>query len=428
MGDMMKLAAATVVAILGASAAGAAPLDPVQSLGKNLFFDTDLSVNGNQSCSSCHDPDQGFSSPMSDINAAGSVVEGSVPGRFGNRKPPSAAYASPGPVFHHTYEDGEILFVGGAFDDGRATGHKLGSVVADQALGPFVNPAEMALPSLACVVQRACSGDQKADMESVWGAGICEISFPADLAKQCADPDAKVEIADEELNAQFDTAIAAIARSIAAYEASSEVNRFNSRYDGWQAGKVEFSDQEKRGFELFEDKAMCAECHVLDRGPNGEPALFTDFTFDNLGVPKNPDVPWYTEAAFNPAGKDWVDPGLGGMLKNDPTYAVYAADVLGAQKVPTLRNINKRIAPDVARSYMHNGYFKTLEEVVHFYNTRDTLPRCEGELNAADAMAANCWPTPEVEATMNKDELGNLKMTAAEEADLVAFLKTLDDQ
>lgn len=424
----MKLAAAAVAAVLGASATMAAPLDPVQSLGKSLFFDTDLSVNGNQSCSSCHDPDQGFSSPMSDINAAGAVVEGSVPGRFGNRKPPSAAYASAGPVFHHTYEDGEILFVGGAFDDGRATGHKLGSVVADQALGPFVNPAEMALPSLACVVQRACGSDHKAEMESVWGAGICEISFPAELEKQCADPDAKVEIADEDLNAQFDSAMAAIAKSIAAYEASSEVNRFNSRYDAWQAGKVELTAQEKHGFELFEDKAMCAECHVLDRGPNGEPPLFTDFTFDNLGVPKNPDVPWYTQAAFNPAGKDWIDPGLGGMLKGDPTYAAYAADLMGAQKVPTLRNINKRIAPDVERAYMHNGYFKTLEEVVHFYNTRDTLPRCEGELNAADAMAAGCWPAPEVEATMNKDELGNLKMTAAEEADLVAFLKTLDDQ
>jgi cytochrome c peroxidase len=424
----MKLAAATIAAVLGASAAVAAPLDPVQSLGKSLFFDTDLSVNGNQACASCHEPEQGFSSPMSEINAAGSVVEGSVPGRFGNRKPPSAAYASPGPVFHHTYEDGEILFVGGAFLDGRATGHKLGSVVADQALGPFVNPAEMAMPNLACVVQRVCEAEYKGEMEAVWGKGICEISFPADLEKQCASSDAAIEIADEDLNARLDTAMAAIARSIAAYEASSEVNRYRSRFDGWQAGKVEFTEQEKRGFALFEDKALCAECHVLDRGPNGEPPLLTDFTFDNLGVPKNPDVPWYTQAAFNPDGKAWIDPGLGGMLKDDPTYAAYAADLLGAQKVPTLRNINKRIAPDVVRSYMHNGYFKTLEEVVHFYNTRDTLPRCEGELKAADAMAANCWPAPEVEATMNKDELGNLKMTAGEEADLVAFLKTLDDE
>ncbi|MCA0274140.1 MAG: cytochrome C [Proteobacteria bacterium] len=424
----MKLAAASFAAVLGASVAVAAPLDPVESLGKSLFFDADLSVNGNQSCSSCHEPEQGFSSPMSEINAAGAVIEGSVPGRFGNRKPPSVAYASPGPVFHHTYEDGEILFVGGAFHDGRATGHQLGSVVADQALGPFVNPAEMALPSLACVVERVCGGDQKDEMEAVWGKDICEISFPTNLAQQCADPDAKIEITDEDLNARLDTAMAAIAKSIAAYEASPEVNRYSSRFDGWQAGTVEFTEEEKRGFALFEDKALCAECHVLDRGPNGEPPLLTDFTFDNLGVPKNPDVPWYTQAAFNPDGKAWIDPGLGGMLRGDPTYAAYAADLMGAQKVPTLRNINKRLAPDVARSYMHNGYFKTLEEVVHFYNTRDTLPRCEGEMKAADAMAAKCWPAPEVEATMNKDELGNLKMTPEEEADLVAFLKTLDDE
>ncbi|MGL4280021.1 MAG: cytochrome-c peroxidase [Albidovulum sp.] len=424
----MKLAAATFAAVLGASAAVAAPLDPVQSLGKSLFFDPDLSVNGNQSCSSCHEPEQGFSSPVSEINAAGSVIEGSVPGRFGNRKPPSAAYASPGPVFHHTYEDGEILFVGGVFHDGRATGHQLGSVVADQALGPFVNPAEMALPSLACVVERVCGGDHKDGMAAVWGKDICEMAFPAELEAQCADPDARVEITDEDLNARLDTAMAAIARSIAAYEASPEVNRYSSRFDGWQAGTVAFTDAEKRGFALFEDKALCAECHVLDRGPNGEPPLLTDFTFDNLGVPKNPEAPWYTQTTLNPEGKAWIDPGLGGMLKGDPTYAAYAADLLGAQKVPTLRNINKRLAPDVARSYMHNGYFKTLEEVVHFYNTRDTLPRCEGELKAAEAMAAGCWPAPEVAATMNRDELGNLKMTPEEEADLVAFLKTLDDE
>lgn len=161
----MKLAALSFAEVLGASAAVAVPLDPAQSPGKSLFFDTDLSVNGNQACATCHGPDQGFSSPVSDIYAADSVAEGSVPGRF-----------------------------------------------------------------------------------------------------------------------------------------------------------------------------------------------------DNLGVPKNPDVPWYTQAAFNPDGKACVDPGLGGMLKGDATYAANAADLMGAQKVPTLRNISKRITPDVVRSCMHNGYFKTLDD------------------------------------------------------------------
>ena len=102
---------------------------------------------------------------------------------------------------------------------------------------------------------------------------------------------------------------------------------------------------------------------------------------------------------------------------------------MGAQQVPTLRNLNKRLSPDAPRAYMHNGYFKTIEGVVHFYNTRDVLPRCADPLaSEAEALAQHCWPAPEIEATMNKDELGDLNLTAEEEADLVAFLKTLDDK
>ncbi len=405
-----------------------AELNSLELLGKSFFFDPGLSVNGNQSCSSCHDPDQGFSSPHGHFNAMGAVVQGSVAGRFGNRKPPTAAYSSPGPVLHHTFEDGEILFVGGAFHDGRATGHALGTPVADQALAPFTNPAEMALPHPACVVQRVCATGYAADLAAEWGEGICQIAFPEGLDAACADPDAEIVIDDEDIAAAIDGAMAAIGRSLAAYEASDEVNRFSSRFDKWQRGEGMLSAAELRGFDLFRDKALCAECHILDRGPHGEPALFTDFTYDNLGVPRNADNPWYGQTGLNPEGAAWIDRGLANTLEGDPTYAAHAPGLLGAQKVPTLRNINKRITADTERAYMHNGYFKTLEAVVSFYNTRDVLPRCEGDLSEAEALAAKCWPAPEVEATMNKDELGNLKLTPAEEADLVAFLKTLDDE
>jgi cytochrome c peroxidase len=418
--------AALVTAFASPSAAG--ELSGVEDLGKALFFDTTLSVNGNQACASCHDPAFGFSNPAQSVNALGAVVEGSVPGRFGNRKPPTAAYASPGPVLHHTSEDGEILFVGGAFHDGRATGHVLGSVVADQAMGPFLNPVEMALPHAVCVVQKVCGAGYADDFKAVWGAEICEIAYPESLAKDCADPDAVIKVEDEDLAGQVDAAYAAIARSLAAYESSPEVNRYSSRFDKYLAGEAALSEQELAGLGLFKDKALCAECHVLDRGPHGEPPLLTDFTYDNIGVPKNPANPWYRQGAFNYDGHAWIDKGLGATLARDKVYAAYAEDLTGAQKVPTLRNINKRITADTARAYMHNGYFKTLEGVVHFYNTRDTLPRCEGELTEAEALKANCWPAPEIEATMNKDELGNLKLTATEEADLVAFLKTLDDE
>lgn len=406
----------------------AAELSPIEALGKSVFFDSDLSVNGNQSCSSCHDPDMGFSSPHGHFNKGGAVVQGSVEGRFGNRKPPTAAYASPGPVLHHTFEDGDILFVGGAFHDGRATGHVLGSVVADQAQGPFLNPLEMGLPHAACVVQKACTADYAGELKAVWGAEICDIAFPPSLATDCADPDAKIVIEDEETAGKIDSAFGSVARSIAAFEGSSEVNRYASRFDKSLAGEATLSEQERAGLELFRDKALCAECHVLDRGPHGEPPLLTDFTFDNLGVPANPENPFYAEAAFNPEGATWRDKGLAATLEKDPAYASYAPALLGAQKVPTLRNINKRVTPDTERAYMHNGYFKTLEGVVHFYNTRDVLPRCAGDLPEAEALAQKCWPAGEFPETMNKDELGNLKLTEAEEADLVAFLKTLDDE
>jgi cytochrome c peroxidase len=155
-----------------------------------------------------------------------------------------------------------------------------------------------------------------------------------------------------------------------------------------------------RGLDIYEaeDKANCAACHPSQPGENGEPPLFTDFTYDNLGTPKNPDNPFYDlPAKFNPAGADYVDYGLGKAL-DDP-----AED--GKFKVPTLRNVG------LTAPYMHNGVFQTLEEVVDFYNTRDT-----GE-----------WDPPEVAENVNVDELGDLGLTEEEVEDLVAFLHTLDD-
>jgi cytochrome c peroxidase len=84
---------------------------------------------------------------------------------------------------------------------------------------------------------------------------------------------------------------------------------------------------------------------------------------------------------------------------------------LGKQKVPTLRNVAKAPWLGFVKAYTHNGYFKNLEDIVHFYNTRDVEP----------------WPPPEVPFNVNTDELGNLGLTPAEEAAVVAFLKTLTD-
>jgi cytochrome c peroxidase len=155
-----------------------------------------------------------------------------------------------------------------------------------------------------------------------------------------------------------------------------------------------------------------------------QPPLFTDFTYDNIGVPRNPDNPFHYHRETNEMGAAWVDMGLGGFLKTVPRYRRYAQANLGKHKVPSLRNAAQRPSADLVRAYGHNGYFKSLKEVVHFYNTRDVLPVCGEDDKKA---AIDCWPQPEVALNLNKDEMGRLGLTDAEEDAIVVFLDTLTD-
>jgi len=196
-----------------------------------------------------------------------------------------------------------------------------------------------------------------------------------------------------------------IGRSIAEYERSTEVSPYNSRYDTYVATGVGLTAQETLGLSLFNgSKAKCANCH------SGKD--FTDFTYDNLGVPMNPKNPFYSEPAFNPLGASWVDLGLGGYLKGAGHAVSDYEPELGKFKVPTLRNVDKRPSAGFVKAYGHNGYFKSLEEIVHFYNTRD--------------VPGAGWPVPEYADNMTS-EMGNLGLALAEEEAIVAFLKTLTD-
>jgi cytochrome c peroxidase len=377
-----------------------------EQLGKLIFFDESLSANANQACAACHAPGSGWTGPLSDTNAHGAVYEGSIPDRFGNRKPPSSAYATQSPILHYVIEKKEALFIGGNFWDGRATGEKLGNPAADQAQGPFLNPLEQALVTPADVVDRVCVGNYGDLFREVWGEDVC-------------DP-ANVEMA-------YDS----IALSIAAYEASPEVNAFTSKYDYTFQGMAKLTKEEQHGYALFRGKGKCHRCHIS----NGQQALFTDYTYDNLGVPKNPENPFYdADLIFNPLGDAWVDEGLGGFLATRLDYEQFAEANLGKQKVPTLRNVAKgscEAEPDnpncIVKAYGHNGYFKSLEGIVHFYNTRDVLDVCPGDYTEAEALAENCWPAPEVPENVNTDELGDLGLTPDEEAAIVAFMKALSD-
>lgn len=383
---------------------------PNEALGRLIFFDANLSRNRNQSCASCHDPAWGWTGPNAAINAAGAVYEGSVAGRFGDRKPPSSAYATISPLFHL---DRSGLFEGGNFWDGRATGSKLGNPAADQAQGPFLNPVEQALADAACVVYRVSVSSYAALYTSVWGGNLASIAFPAGTDANCAA--GNTVALDSPNRAKVSVEYDHIALSIAAFEGSVESNQYSSRFDAWKAGLTSLTPEEVKGWSLFQGKGKCQACHPA-RGPN--PA-FTDFTFDNLGVPKNPQNPVYSGTP------GFIDPGLGGFLGSVGGLGGNPAQEAGKHKVPTLRNVDLRPSPFSVKAYAHNGVFKSLEQLVHFYNTRDVLPRCE--TLTAPVFGVNCWPAPEVHENVNTDELGDLGLTNAEERALVAFLRTLSD-
>jgi cytochrome c peroxidase len=384
-----------------------AKLSPMEELGKRLFFDSNLSAPPGQECAVCHGPSVGFTGPAEAFNKTGGVYEGAVKGRFSNRKPPASAYAGDSPKLHR---DEKGNFVGGMFWDGRATGETLGDPLAEQALGPFLNPLEQNMPDKKAVVLAVMKSDYARLFEQAFGPGSLD--------------------AEKDVEATY----ARIGRAIAAYERSAEVNPFSSKFDDfWRAAaakglKVEAIREENakdfqnlgldareiEGLILFNTKGLCSACHSLTAAGDKLP-VFTDFTYDNLGLPRNPENPFYGQPAeFNPEGKNWVDKGLGGFLETVENYKAFAAENYGKHKVPTLRNVDKRPWPGFVKAFMHNGCFKSLKEVVSFYNTRDKAPAK--------------WGPPEVAANINTTEMGDLGLTDDEENAIVDFMKTLTDK
>jgi cytochrome c peroxidase len=421
-------------------------LDPqgqIHTLGKLLLFDKHLSVNQNEACSFCHTPETGFTGPIQSLNLTTVSYPGSVRTRFSQRKPQSYMYATFAPVLHYNALQGD--FVGGNFWDMRASGYRLQSPSAEQAQGPPTRDVEMGLPDSACLTYRLSKAPYRKLFETVWGADSLAIHWPANVEKVCATPappprddphPVHLSVADRQ---RSDHVYDEFGLSAAAYEASPEVSPFTSKYDYVQAGKEQFTPQEASGYALFRAKARCNECH-RDGGPGEEP-LFTDFTASNLGVPRNSALQYYYEDkpdrqaySANPVGEAFIDIGVGpflrtlqsdsGQLNPDSQWIELAPKFDAKFQVPTLRNVDMRPTSDFVKAYMHNGYFKSLKEVVHFYNTRDVLPRCnEGDPREK----VGCWPPPEDATNLNKKQLGNLKLTDQEENDLVAFLKTLTD-
>jgi len=364
------------------------------------------------------------------------------------------------------------------FWDGRATGKVLGDPLAEQAQGPYLNPLEQAIPTARALCIKVMRSEYADLFEEVWGAGSL------DCAKDVAG------VYDK------------IGHSVAAYERSQEVNPFTAKFDlFWDAAKAAgkdvtkikcgtggmgggggggmggamgcpgggtdpnrwtafrnlgLTDAELQGLAVFNDpnRGNCASCHTLQPGSKGYP-LFTDFGYDNLGIPKNPANPFYAMPPnWNPDGTAWVDYGLGGFLKS----AGYPPEVyepeMGKVKVPTLRNVDLRPSEDFVKTYGHNGFFKSLDDIVFFYHWRAAMDSgmCGGMggggmgggmggdmggggmgggmggdmggggMGGCDSMAT-MFPPPEVE--QNRATLGMFPRPQVE--NIVLFLKTLSD-
>jgi cytochrome c peroxidase len=213
-------------------------------------------------------------------------------------------YAAYFPPLQYNITQGD--FYGGNFWDARATGYRLQNSSAEQGQDPPVDPEEMANPDTACVVWKLSLSKYKFFFEQVWGAGSLDINWPSDVAKVCSTPKGAAIFGtnatpltlspSERTRAQ--QAFDEFGQAIAAYEIGSSVSPFTSKFDAYLANSTvtPLTTQEKRGYELFRGKAQCNTCHLDGRSntatgtdtglaTNVAP-MFTDFTYNNLGLPR----------------------------------------------------------------------------------------------------------------------------------------------
>ena len=385
---MKKLLLTLSCAVFNLTAYSAVPLTPEQQLGEALFKDKNLSFNHNQSCETCHSLSPipslkgvqgivpGFVDP-SNVKGISPISVGSIPRTTGTLNAPSIAYASYSPEFG--WDEDEQIYVGGQFWNGRATN------LIEQAKKPLLNPVEMAMLDELDVVNRIKSNPKYIkDFQKIY----------------------QLNISDTGSDKAIQDTYTALAKAISAFEQSGTFNKFNSKFDYYLAGTTQLSATEKKGLDLFQGKAGCSGCHkmdvTVDSSGNTIPPLFTYFGYDNIGLPRNMAIP----------GNPVADLGLGGREGIPQTE-------IGKHKVKSLRNI------DLTPPYGHNGIFKTLDDMVHFYNTRDVLKKVKD--NNSPEFAKTAWAAPEIASNMNTTQIGNLGLSIVEEKAIVAFLKTLTD-
>ncbi len=444
--------------------------EEIETLGELLLFDKNISPNRNQACASCHMPYAGFSGPIPSVNLTMIAFPGTVHFRAGKRTAQRHPYAPFFPVLQYNQAQG--LFFGGNFWDSRATGYKLRIPDAEQAQGPPVDTQEMGFADTACIAFRLSQAVYRPLFEEVWGAGSLDIKFPGKTEEICKTPGGAAVLGGSATpvplsapdRTRANTVYDRWAQSIDSFEQSVQVSAFSSKFDAFLAHKYTLTADEMAGFRLFDGKGNCNSCHLDGRGTTlksgqtdtGASAmvnpLFTCFGSANEGLPLNPRNAFYYQTkpdaygfTANPYGFGYRDLGLGSFLRGgfgsgpspNGSWKQYAPSVDGQMQVSTARNVamtppqcptTEAPGPYFQKGFFHNGYIKSLKQLVHFYNTRDkyAYPVTSGHCPAGTTEKVDCWPMPEVRNNIDMTT-GNLGLTDAEENQIVKFLETLSD-
>lgn len=396
------------------------PLSAAAELGKKIFYDASLSASGKLSCSTCHNPANAYA-PANDLAVQ---LGGLKMQEQGGRAVPSLRYHEHAPAFSigpdtKPDEDDKVAMKAaadaaanpaarvakatlaptaavqemvpqGGFDwDGRALN------LTDQAGGPLMAANEMANKDGQSLLAKLKAAPYAKDMEVLFGPGV--FTSP-------------------------NLALGEAYYALAIYQREDRsFHPYDSKYDYYLAGKVQLSEQEKRGLDLFKDpkKGNCATCHIEKPSRDGKlPPAFTDYQYEALAVPRNKDI------AANRDPK-YYDLGMCGPWRKD---AAKQTNYCGYFKTPSLRNAAMR------QVFFHNGVFHNLDDVVHFYVERETNPEKwyahgkDGKVNKYDDLPADYHANvdktdapfdtkPDARPVLNDDEV----------KDIVAFLKTLND-
>ncbi len=442
----------------------------VEILGELMNYDKRIAPGRNQACASCHMPYTAFSGPIPSVNLTMIAYPGTVHFRAGKRTAQRYPYAPFFPVLQFNEEQNS--FFGGNFWDSRATGYLLRNPDAHQAQGPPVDTQEMGNPDTACITFKLSRSRYRPLFELVWGKGSFDINFPPDTAQICATPGGAAAFGGDVEPVKL-SAVDRIrsnevynhwGQSIDAYEQSVQVSAFTSKFDAFLAGKVQLTQTERAGYNLFRGKANCNSCHLDGRGTtlttatfdNSKAAqvnpLFTCFGSANEGLPLNPrdafyyqTTPDFTGFTANPFGFGYRDLGLGTFLRSgfgtwaspNITWRKFAPLNDGKMQVSSARNVamtppqcptTEAPGPYFQKEFFHNGYIKSLKQLVHFYNTRDVYAFnvTSGHCPDGTIEKVNCWPRPEVPNNIDMTT-GRLGLTDQEEDQVVAFLQTLTD-